>query len=119
MERFISILIEHYAGHFPVWLAPEQVTVLPISTKYDDYTRSVYQILQSAGLRATMDLREEKIGRKIRDAEVAKTPYMLVIGEKEMSEGSVSVRRQAKGDEGTMPLDQFKEKILNEINALK
>lgn len=119
MERFISILIEHYAGHFPVWLAPEQVTVLPISTKFDEYAKSVHISLLAAGLRASVDLREEKIGRKIRDAEVVKTPYMLIIGEKEMNEGSVSVRRQAKGDEGVMPLTQFKEKILSEINALK
>jgi threonyl-tRNA synthetase len=118
MERFISILIEHFAGHFPVWLAPEQVIVLPISEKFNPYAQEVLAHLQEHGIRAGLDTRDEKIGRKIRDAEVSKTPYMLVIGEKEANSGMVAVRRQGRGDQGTQTLASFTEGLLAEIKAL-
>lgn len=118
MERFISILIEHFAGHFPVWLAPEQVMVLPISEKFNPYAQQVQLHLLEQGIRVGLDTRDEKIGRKIRDAEVSKTPYMLVIGEKESESGTVAVRRQGKGDQGAVPLESFTEGLLAEIKAL-
>ncbi len=119
MERFISILIEHFAGHFPVWLAPEQVTVLPISAKYNEYAEDLRKQLLAQNLRATVDTRDEKIGRKIRDAEVSKTPYMLIIGEKEITSDSVAVRRQSKGDQGSMSTEDFIKQVTTEILELK
>lgn len=115
-ERFIGFLLEHYAGKFPAWLAPLQVKVLPISDKFMDYANSVLQKLIKADIRAEIDDRSEKIGKKIRDTEVAKVPYMLVIGEKEMSDGKVSVRRQGKGDTGVKPVEEFISEISKEIN---
>jgi threonyl-tRNA synthetase len=106
-ERFIGFLLEHYAGRFPLWLAPEQVRVLTISERFMDYARKVQSELTEAGMRAEVDDRSEKIGKKIRDAEVAKVPYMFVIGEKEAESGSVSVRRQGKGDTGIFPLSEI------------
>ena len=97
-ERFIGFLLEHYAGKFPVWLAPLQVKVLPISDKFMDYAKTVLQKLKKADIRAEVDDRHEKIGKKIRDTELMKVPYMLVVGEKEMNENKVAVRRQGKGD---------------------
>ncbi len=108
-ERFIGFLLEHYAGKFPLWLAPLQVKVLPISDKYQEYAQNVLQKLKNADIRAEIDDRNEKIGKKIRDTELQKVPYMLVVGEKEMQEGNVSVRRQGKGDMGMVPADQFVE----------
>lgn len=114
-ERFIGFLLEHYAGKFPAWLAPTQVKVLPISDKFLPYAREVEESLKNADIRAEVDDRSEKIGKKIRDTELAKVPYMLIIGEKEESEKAVSVRRQGKGDLGSQPLDTFIQGILHEI----
>ena len=114
-ERFIGFLLEHYAGKFPVWLAPVQVKVLPISDKYLPYAKEVEKQLKRAGVRAEVDDRNEKIGKKIRDTELYKVPYMLVVGEKEMTENQVSVRRQGKGDAGVKGVDEFMQDILKEI----
>lgn len=119
MERFTSILIEHFAGKFPTWLSPQQVAVLPVSEKFGDYAQEVANYLKNNEIRAEADHRNEKIGKKIRDAETAKTPYMLVVGEKEATDNSVAVRRQSEGDKGTMPLTQFLQHIQTEINNLK
>lgn len=118
-ERFIGFLLEHYAGKFPVWLAPLQVKVLPISDKFMDYALAVKQELRKAGVRVEVDDRSEKIGKKIRDTELMKVPYMLVIGEKEMNEQQLSVRRQGKGDMGTASLQSFIENIKEEIHQRK
>ncbi len=114
-ERFIGFLLEHYAGKFPVWLAPLQAKILPISDKFMDYAQEVYKALKKAGVRVEIDDRSEKIGKKIRDTELMKVPYMLVIGEKEMNEGQLSIRRQGKGDLGTVALNSFIESIKEEI----
>ncbi|MCC3157159.1 threonine--tRNA ligase [Hymenobacter sp. 15J16-1T3B] len=107
LERFVAVLIEHCAGNFPLWLAPEQFIILPISEKYHDYAQQVLAQLQQADLRGTTDERDERIGRKIRDAEMQKIPYLLVVGEKEAENGIVSVRRHGEGDLGSMPIDAF------------
>ena len=107
LERFIAILIENTAGNFPLWLSPDQIAVLPISEKYQDYANDVFLQLQEADVRGYADHRDEKIGRKIRDAEVNKLPYMLIVGEKEQEEGKVSVRRKGQGDLGQMSLEEF------------
>ena len=117
IERFIGILIEHFAGAFPTWLAPVQVKVLPISDKYMDYAQNVLNKLTEAGIRAEVDTRAEKIGYKIREAQTAKTPYMLVVGQKEEEENTVSVRSRAAGDEGARSLDTFIADILKEIET--
>ena len=117
IERFIGILIEHFAGAFPTWLAPVQVKVLPISDKYMDYAQNVLNKLTEAGIRAEVDTRAEKIGYKIREAQTAKIPYMLVIGQKEEEENTVSVRSRAAGDEGARSLDTFIADILKEIET--
>jgi threonyl-tRNA synthetase len=116
LERFIGVLIEHTAGNFPVWLAPVQVTVLPISEKSVDYGRGILAELKAAGVRAVMDVSEEKIGPKIRNAELKKVPYMLIVGEKEASSGCVGVRRHGKGDLGPRPREEFLSQILREIS---
>ena len=115
IERFIGILIEHFAGAFPTWLAPEQVRVLPISEKYMDYAKKVEKQLQDSKIRAEIDNRSEKIGYKIREARLAKVPYMLVVGAKEEEEGLVSVRSRFAGDEGQKTLDAFIQDITEEI----
>ena len=117
IERFIGILIEHFAGAFPTWLAPVQVKVLPISDKYMDYAQSVLNKLTEAGIRAEVDTRAEKIGYKIREAQTAKIPYMLVVGQKEEEENTVSDRSRAAGDEGARSLDTFIAEILKEIET--
>jgi len=114
-ERFIGFLLEHYAGKFPIWIAPLQVKILPISDKFMDYANKVVQHLKKADIRAEIDDRNEKIGKKIRDTELLKVPYMLVIGEKEMNEEQVSIRRQGKGDIGVKGLIEFIEEISLEI----
>ncbi|RYE22567.1 MAG: threonine--tRNA ligase [Sphingobacteriales bacterium] len=114
-ERFIGFLLEHYAGKFPTWLAPLQVKVLPISDKFMDYANKVKDVLFKAGVRVEVDDRNEKIGKKIRDTELARVPYMLVVGEKDMNEGKVSVRRQGKGDVGMQDLNEFMAAITEEI----
>jgi len=114
-ERFIGFLLEHYAGKFPVWLAPLQAKILPISDKFMGYAQEVYKALKKAGVRVEIDDRSEKIGKKIRDTELMKVPYMLVIGEKEMNEQQLAIRRQGKGDLGTVALNLFIENIKEEI----
>ncbi len=114
-ERFIGFLLEHYAGKFPVWLAPVQVKVLPISDKFLPYAEEIVKKLKRAGVRIEVDDRNEKIGKKIRDTELLKIPYMLVVGEKEMNENKVAVRRQGKGDAGVKTVDEFITEILKEI----
>ncbi|MFC0775549.1 threonine--tRNA ligase [Terrimonas alba] len=118
-ERFIGFLLEQYAGKFPTWLAPLQVKVLPISDKFLDYAKTVTQKLKNADIRAEVDDRQEKIGKKIRDTELMKVPYMLVIGEKEMNEGKVAVRRQGKGDLGVKTIEEFLSEITIEIKDRK
>ncbi len=118
-ERFIGFLLEHYAGKFPVWLAPLQAKILPISDKFMDYAESVRKQLRKAGVRVEIDDRQEKIGKKIRDTELMKVPYMLVVGEKEMNENKISVRRQGKGDVGTQDVTAFMEMIVDEIENRK
>jgi threonyl-tRNA synthetase len=114
-ERFIGFLLEHYAGKFPTWLAPVQVKILPISDKFLDYAKEVLQKLKNADIRAEIDDRQEKIGRKIRDTELMKVPYMLVVGEKEAAEGKVAVRRQGRGDAGVKNVDEFLQEVVAEI----
>jgi len=114
-ERFIGFLLEHYAGKFPVWLAPLQVKVLPISDKFLPYAQSISQKLKNADIRAEVDDRNEKIGKKIRDTELMRVPYMLVVGEKEMNENKVAIRRQGKGDLGVKDIDTFISETLAEI----
>ncbi|MGZ5220913.1 MAG: threonine--tRNA ligase, partial [Chitinophagaceae bacterium] len=114
-ERFIGFLLEQYAGKFPVWLSPLQVKVLPISDKFLDYAKTVSQKLKNADIRAEVDDRQEKIGKKIRDTELLRVPYMLVVGEKEMNENKVAVRRQGKGDIGVKLVDEFLSEIMDEI----
>jgi len=114
-ERFIGFLLEHYAGKFPVWLAPLQVKILPISDKFLDYSQTILESLKNADIRAEVDDRSEKIGKKIRDTELAKVPYMLVIGEKEVNENKVAVRRQGKGDAGAISIADFISNISAEI----
>lgn len=113
MERFVAVLIEHTAGKFPLWLTPEQVVILPISEKFNEYAEKVKTYLKMKEIRAIVDDRNEKIGRKIRDNEMKRIPYMLIVGEKEAENGEVSVRRQGEGDKGTMKFEEFGE-ILNE-----
>lgn len=115
MERFIAILIENTAGQFPLWLSPEQIAILPISEKYSDYADEVFLTLQDADIRGFVDHRDEKIGRKIRDAEVTKVPFMLIVGEKEQNDKMVSVRRKGEGDLGSMTLDEFSDFFQKEI----
>lgn len=114
-ERFIGFLLEHYAGKFPLWLAPLQVKILPISDKFLPYAKTVWQTLRKAGVRVEIDDRNEKIGKKIRDTELMKVPYMLVIGEKEVNEGKVSVRRQGKGDMGAADVQELANSLKEEI----
>lgn len=114
-ERFIGFLLEHYAGKLPVWLAPTQVKILPISDKFLDYAETVKKQLRAAGVRVSIDDRNEKIGKKIRDTELLRVPYMLVIGEKEVQEGKIAVRRQGKGDAGAIPVGEFIAAISREI----
>ncbi|MBL0129727.1 MAG: threonine--tRNA ligase [Chitinophagaceae bacterium] len=116
-ERFIGFLLEHYGGKFPLWLAPVQVKVLPISDKFIDYARSVSDKLKKADIRSEVDDRNEKIGKKIRDTELLKVPYMLVVGEKEVNENKVAIRRQGKGDLGTKSVDEFLMEATEEINT--
>ena len=115
-ERFIGFLIEHFAGNFPIWLAPKQVAVLPISDKYLDYAKKVLQFLRNADIRGLLDDRDEKIGKKIRDSELKKVPYMLIVGEKEAAENKVSVRKHGEGDTGSVNIADFIQSVQDEIN---
>ena len=117
IERFIGILIEHFAGAFPVWLSPIQVKVLPITDKEHEYAYKVQKILQEKGIRVEVDDRNEKTGYKIREAQLEKVPYMLVVGAKEVEQNLVAVRSRQNGDEGTCDLQEFIQKILKEIET--
>ena len=118
MERFVAVLIEHTAGKFPLWLTPDQVAILPISEKFNDYATEVQKHLKQFDIRALVDDRNEKIGRKIRDNEMKRIPYMLVVGEKEAENGEVSVRKQGFGDQGTMKFEDFAKKISEEVQNM-
>lgn len=118
LERFVAVLIEHCAGKFPLWLSPEQVSVLPISEKYNDYAKKVLELLNNYDIRGLVDERNEKIGKKIRDTELNKIPFMLVVGEKEAQEGKVSVRKQGAGDIGSYSVEEFASIINKEIETI-
>lgn len=115
MERFCAVLIEHTAGHFPLWLTPDQVAILPISEKYNDYAAKVAKYFDSVGVRATIDDRNEKVGRKVRDNELKRIPYMLIVGEKEQADGTVAVRPQGGGEQSVMSMEEFAAKINEEV----
>ena len=115
LERFTAVLIEHTAGHFPLWLTPDQVAILPISEKFNDYAQKVRQYFDKQGVRALVDDRNEKIGRKIRDNELKRVPYMVIVGEKESAEGLVSMRKQGGGEQATMKMEEFAQRIQAEV----
>ena len=115
MERFVAVLLEHCGGNFPLWLTPDQVCILPISDKYMDYSKEVLNSLKISDIRAEIDDRSEKTGRKIRDAEVRKIPFMLIVGEREAGERKISVRRHGGEDLGSMSIEEFKNLVIKEI----
>ncbi len=117
LERFVAVLIEHCGGQFPLWLAPEQFIVLPVSEKYEEYAQKVLESLNNSDIRGLIDLRDEKVGRKIRDAEVKKMPYMVIVGEKEMESGTISVRKHGGVDLGSISPDEFKDLLIKEITV--
>ncbi|RYY37302.1 MAG: threonine--tRNA ligase [Sphingobacteriaceae bacterium] len=117
MERFVAVLIEHCGGNFPLWLSPEQYIILPISEKYEEYAKKLSDVLKDSDICGLIDYRDEKIGRKIRDAEVKKIPYMLIVGEKEAADEVVSVRKHGQGDLGSMSIEEFKQQITKEITV--
>ena len=114
----MAVLLEHTAGKFPLWLAPQQAVILPISEKFNDYAREVARQLEEADVRVEIDDRNEKIGKKIRDNELKRVPYMLIVGEKEAQEGEVSVRKQGEGDKGSMKIATFAAELNNEVNQM-
>ena len=116
-ERFIGILIEHYAGEFPLWLSPVQAIVLPISDRHLEYARGVHRELEDAGIRTQLDERTESVGKKIREAELRKVPFMLVVGDQEQADGTVAVRRHRDGDQGAEPVSEFARQISAAILA--
>jgi threonyl-tRNA synthetase len=118
MERFVAVLIEHTGGKFPLWLTPEQAVVLPISEKFNDFAKKVSDFLNNCDIRTEIDDRNEKIGRKIRDNELKRIPYLLIVGEKEFDTNTVSVRKQGDGDKGSMSFDDFAQLINNEVKEL-
>ncbi len=118
MERFVAVLLEHTAGHFPLWLAPEQAVIIPVSDKYLDYARKVAADLEAADIRLEIDDRNETLGRKIRDNQMRRIPYMLIVGEKEQEKGEVSVRKSGEGDLGSMKIANFAEHLTNEVNQM-
>lgn len=117
LERFVAVLIEHCAGEFPLWLTPEQFIILPVSEKYEEYAKKLLESLNNTDIRGLIDLRDEKVGRKIRDAEVKKIPYMLIVGEKEVENGTVSVRKHGEGDLGNMTIETFSKQLTEEITV--
>ncbi|AYB33291.1 threonine--tRNA ligase [Chryseolinea soli] len=117
LERFVAVLIEHCAGNFPLWLAPDQIAVLPISERFNDYAKLVYEKLKEQDIRGLLDDRDEKIGRKIRDAETKKIPFMLIVGEKEAADQTVAVRKHGQGDQGSVPLEEFVNRFRIECSA--
>ena len=118
MERFVAVLIEHTAGKFPLWLTPDQVAILPISEKFNEYAEQVKAELRKFDVRAIVDDRNEKIGRKIRDNEMKRIPYMLIVGEKEAENGEVAVRKQGEGDKGTMKIEEFGKNLAEEVSNM-
>ena len=118
MERFVAVLLEHTAGRLPLWLVPEQAMVLPISEKFNDYANRVVSELDKRGVRAAIDDRNEKIGKKIRDNELKKVPYLLIVGEKEAENGEVSVRKHGEGDKGTMKIANFADALNAEVEKM-
>ena len=118
MERFVAVLLEHTAGKLPLWLIPEQAVVLPISEKFNDYARKVVEMLDEEGVRAFVDDRNEKIGKKIRDNELKKVPYLLIVGEKEAQNDEISVRKQGEGDKGSMKIVNFAAELNAEIASM-
>jgi threonyl-tRNA synthetase len=118
MERFVAVLIEHTAGKFPLWLTPDQVVILPISEKFNDYAFEVAKQLNAQDVRVQVDDRNEKIGRKIRDNELKRIPFMLIVGEKEAENGEVAVRKQGDGDKGSMKVADFAQMVNDEVNSL-
>lgn len=118
MERFVAVLIEHTGGKFPLWLTPEQVVVIPVSEKYNDFAKNVLNLLNNSDIRTLIDERNEKVGKKIRDNELKRIPYLLIVGENEVQNGTVSVRKQGDGDKGIMTIEEFISHISNEVNAM-
>ncbi len=118
MERFVAVLLEHTAGRFPLWLAPEQAVILPISEKFNDYAYKVKQMLEEQDIRVEVDDRNEKIGKKIRDNELKRIPYMLIVGEKEAQNDEISVRKQGEGDKGSMKITTFAQKLDEEVRQM-
>ena len=118
MDRFVAVLIEHTAGKFPLWLTPEQVCIMPISEKFNDYAWQIARELGNQEIRAIVDDRNEKIGRKIRDNELKRIPYMLIVGEKEAENAEVSVRKQGEGDKGSMKITNFATLLNNEVEEM-
>ena len=118
IERFVAVLIEHTGGKFPLWLTPDQVVVLPVGERYNDYAHRVAKELEQNDIRVLVDDRNEKIGRKIRDNELKRIPYMLVVGEKEQESNSVSVRKQGEGDKGVMEISTFAALLTDEVNDM-
>jgi threonyl-tRNA synthetase len=116
MERFVAVLLEHCAGDFPLWLASDQFIILPVSEKYNEYAEKVSEFLNNSDIRGLVDDRNEKVGKKIRDAELAKVPFMLIVGEEELGSNTVSVRQRAKGDLGKLPYEEFMVLVQNEID---
>src|SRR5581483_11619573 len=116
MERFVAVLLEHCAGNLPVWLAPDQVAILPIGENHVEYAQNILNLLKKYEIRALIDDRNEKIGKKIRDAELQKIPYMLILGDKEMQDNNVAVRKHGEGDKGVMKTSDFVTKLNEEIN---
>ena len=114
---FVAVLIEHCAGNFPLWLAPDQIAVLPISERFNDYATKVFETLKGQDIRGILDDRDEKIGRKIRDAETKKIPFMLIVGEREVAEDKVAVRRHGQGDQGSLSLTEFVETFKKDFSA--
>jgi threonyl-tRNA synthetase len=118
MERFVAVLIEHTGGKFPLWLTPEQAVVIPVSEKYNEYAKKVWELLNNCDIRTLIDDRNEKLGKKIRDNELKRIPYLLIVGEKEMEDSTISVRRQGEGDKGSMTVQQFSNHITNEVEQM-
>jgi threonyl-tRNA synthetase len=118
MERFCAVLIEHTSGHFPLWLTPDQVAILHLSEKYNDYAKEVAKKFDLGGVRPTIDLRNEKLGRKIRDNELKRIPYMVIVGEKEQQDGTVAVRPQGGGEQKVMTIQEFIDHINAEVKEM-
>jgi threonyl-tRNA synthetase len=118
MERFVAVLLEHTAGRFPLWLTPDQAVVLPISEKFNDYAHEVAKRLNAVDVRTIVDDRNEKIGKKIRDNELKRIPYLLIVGEKEAQNDEISVRKQGEGDKGSMKITTFAENLAKEVEQM-